>query len=186
MKYSILIPSYDPDARNTKQFMELLESIEKHSAGKDYEIIIRKNGPSYCQSHNDALMTSQGDYIIILNDDVKIKDPEWLEKLTDDYSIISWKEGVFGHTGEPCWDFACWGMSRKIFNKIGYFDERFKDGIGFEDNDYHYRAKELGIPFEARDIDIIHYGGGALNTYFGGHNIQRERNHSLFMQKWLV
>ena len=70
MKYSIIIPSYDPTGEKQEMFADLLSSIDSNSVGKDYEIIIRKNGPSFTESHNDALRSSRGDYLIILNDDV--------------------------------------------------------------------------------------------------------------------
>ena len=184
IEYSILIPSYDPEGKNTQTVSRLLTSIDENSRGKNYEIIVRKNGNSYTESHNDALASSRGKYIVILNDDTLIQDPLWLEKLKDDNKIISWKEGKFGLTGESCWDFSCWAMSREIFEKIGYFDERFKDGIGFEDNDYHYRAKQLGIEYEVRPIQMLHYGGLVLNMFFGRANDKREKNHNLFLAKW--
>jgi glycosyltransferase involved in cell wall biosynthesis len=184
MKYSILVPSYDPEGKNIQTVSRLLESIDRCSKGKDYELIVRKNGKSYVESHNDALRTSRGDYIIILNDDTLIQDEEWLEKLTDDNKIISWRGGVFGARKEPTWDFACWSMSRKTFENVGYFDERFKNGVNFEDNDYAYRAREVGVEYEIRPINMIHYGGLTLNTYYKDAHLQREENHTKFNEKW--
>lgn len=184
MKYSILIPSYDPKLKNNDMFVELMRSINENSAGKDYEIIVRKNGASYVESHNDALRSCRGDHIIILNDDVLIKDPLWLEKLTDSDKIVSWKEAVFGaRDNDPTWDFACWSMPRHIFEKIGYFDEVFKDGVGFEDNDYVYRAIALKIKYKIVPIDLIHYGGKVLHEMFPGDSL-RQKNHVIFNIKW--
>lgn len=184
IKYSILVPSYDPEGKNREMFVRLIESIDIHSQGKNYELIIRKNGASYVDSHNDALFSCRGNYIVVLNDDVLIQDNAWLEKLTSDTEIISWKQGVFGITGEDCWDFSCWSMSRSIFEKIGLFDTLFSQGIGIEDNDYVYRAKELGITWRINPIDLIHYGGMVLNVYNKFDTQKRERNKTLFFEKW--
>ena len=185
MKYSILIPSYDPTLRNLQTVTRLIESIELNSKGMDYELIMRKNGPSYTESHNDALRSSRGDYIVILNDDTLVRDPEWLQKLTSDTHIMSWRQGMFHLTGEPIWDFSLWAMSRPIFEKIGYFDEQYKNGINYEDNDYHYKAKAAGIDFKIVPVEFVHYGGLTLAKTPNAED-KRSKNHRIFYEKWLL
>lgn len=184
MKYSILVPSHDLEGKHVAMVRNLLESIDNHSLGADYEIIVRKNGASYVESHNDALLSSRGDHIIVLNDDVVIMDNQWLQKLTDEEKIVSWREGVFDVRKEPVWDFACWSMPRSAYEKIGLFDEAFKDGIGFEDNDYAYRAREAGIEYKIEPIDLVHLGGKTLHDFYGFDEAKRQKNHVTFNIKW--
>src|SRR3990167_8823048 len=118
--YSILVPSYDPNGQKIEMVLDLIRSIEEHSKGKDFELIMRKNGKSYVESHNDALQTARGEFLIILNDDVVIKDLNWLDKFCQDGVITGWRVGIFhllgGITGEvPMPDASGWAMSREIF-----------------------------------------------------------------------
>lgn len=182
--YSILIPSYDPELKKKQMFLELIDSIEENSKGKDYELIIRKNGRSYTESHNDALKSARGDFLIILNDDVLIQDPEWLEKMTIPNAITSWRLGEFGLTKEVMPDFACWGMSREVFEQIGLFDERFKDGFNFEDNDYAYRARELEVPFVGVGVKLTHYGDQTATHYSHDKWGKIYKNEAIFNEKW--
>jgi len=184
-RYSILVPSYDPELRKLDMVMDLIRSIEVNSVGEDYELIIRKNGPSYTESHNDALRTSRGDFIIVLNDDVLIEDKEWIRKMTKEDCMSSWRLGKFGLTGADVPDFACWGMSRKVFEKIGYLDEAFKDGINFEDNDYIERARELGFSFYDAHVKLKHFGDKTFSEYFSKDKWNKiYKNQTIFYNKW--
>lgn len=184
MKYSILIPSYDPELKRFDMVLDLIKSVEMNSVGKDYEIILRKNGRSYTDSHNDALKSATGDHIVVLNDDVLIQDPQWLEKLAIPDCISSWRLAEFGLTGEAVPDFACWSMSREVFEKIGLLDETYRDGINFEDNDYAYRAKELGIGFHNSGVQLIHYGNQSLHSQHHDYRARIEANERIFRTKW--
>lgn len=180
MKYSILVPSYDPKLEKRQMFLELMDSIEEHSRGRDYELIIRKNGPSYVESHNDALKTARGDWLVVLNDDVRIEDPEWLEKMTEVDEFNSWRYGDF--EGENWPDFACWSMSRQTFEKIGLMDEAYKDGYNYEDTDYCFRIRELGIPFHNSNVRLHHHISGTFKRYYDPKQIIK--NEMIFREKW--
>lgn len=185
MKYSILIPSYDPAGSKRQMVANLLQSIDDNSMGQDYELIIRKNGPSYTESHNDALLSARGDYIIVLNDDVIIQDLNWLEKMTSDTHFMTGMIGHFHIIDMDCPTFFLWGMSREIFNKIGLFDTRFKDGLNFEDNDYHMRLIEAGIDYKLAEVGFTHLGSRTFSTYYKDtQSAMSERNHSVFYEKW--
>lgn len=183
MRYSILVPSYDPQGEKIDMVTNLLRSIDTNSVGEDYEIILRKNGPSYVESHNDALKSARGDYLVILNDDVLIEDKQWLQKLTKPDTITSSGTGTFVLDNSPTWNFDVWCMPRNIFKKIGYFDEAFKDGFNYEDNDYIFRAKELNIPFEKVELVYKHFGGETYTRYYKDKELA-EHNKQVFIKKW--
>lgn len=187
MKYSIIMPSYDPDLKNHDMFMDMIKSIEKNSKGKDYELIIRKNGKSYTESFNDAISSSSGEYIISVQDDMIILDPEWLEKLTDPDCFVSPEINKFSLDGSDCPYWAIFGMPRKIFAMVGLLDPIFSKGICYEDNDYIFRMREAGFKFKTSSIRYKHFGGVSGNLYFENSKKKMVQiNRDLFINKWKI
>lgn len=166
MQYSILLPYYDPNYEKTVKFTRLIRSIVEHAGTHDYEFVIVKDGPSYVESHNRALANAKGDHFIIFNDDIEVQDKEFIEKFSHGDALALWRGSAHA-----------WGMSRAAFEKIGYFDERFKDGFNCEDTDYFHRAKLAGIPLITVQAELVHH---ANNKPYG----DRELNKKLFIEKW--
>jgi len=55
-----------------------------------------------------------------------------------------------------CYHF-CSVLSRKLFNKLSGFDERYANGVGYEDDDFIKRVREAGISIVTRyDAWTIH------------------------------
>jgi len=185
MFVSIVITYYDPQQRKVDMLCDLVRSIGENSFGKNYKLEIVLNGKSYVDSINEGLRRSTGDYIIILNDDVLIEDPEWIDKLCKPDCISAWQLGEFHLTKDKVPDAACFAMSKEVQKRIGFMDERFRDGINFEDTDYFFRAKELGIPFLDAGVKLKHYGNITLDKYFLDEKWGKTyRNESIFYQKW--
>ena len=184
MDYSILVPSYDPLGKKTHLLAAVLGAIDTHSMGYDYELIIRKNGKSYAESHNDALKSSRGKHIIVVTDDVVIKDNFWIEKLTTN-GLAGWRMNKFHLTGEMQPDFACWSMPRELFEDVGYFDENYKHGCGYEDNDYCERAKQKKWSLLNADVNLDHLEAVTLNEYYPDRDDRTKINRKVFETKWL-
>jgi len=187
MKNSIIIPHFDPDNKMTGYLDRCLASIKKNSV--DYEIILIDSLKSYSENVNLGLKKSKGDFIVVLNNDTEIKDKKWLEKLYTKSKISSWRLEL--HTFyipqilKLIPDGSCWGMPREVFNKLGYLDEIFSEGYGFEDTDYWMRAKKIGIKFKDAKVNMIHYKNKTFNTYFDNDFIfQRNHNENLFLEKY--
>lgn len=187
MKYSIILPYYDPEYKKTHLVTECIQSIVENSKGKDYELIIVKDGPSYVQSHNIGLSNAHGDYLVIVNDDIVILDPEWLDKLTIDNGIASWQVGMGHDILEELPNAACWLMSRPTFEKLGLMDERYKDGHNYEDTDYFLKAYKLEIPFYDAKVTLRHYGNQTFSKYIPQevNQASHDRNREIFRTKWL-
>lgn len=166
MEYSILLPYYDPNYEKTEKFSKLIRSIVRNASTDDYEFVIVKDGPSYVQSHNRALQNAKGKRFIIFNDDIEVLDPEFIEKMTSDTSIMGWRATAHA-----------WGISRKNFERIGYFDERFKDGFNCEDSDYFHRAKLKNILVLDANVEMKHRNN---SKPYG----DRDLNRKLFIEKW--
>lgn len=186
MQYSIIIPIYDPEGKNDALTASCFLSVLRHSMGKKYEIIpIYHYDLNYSTAVNIGLKQSNGDYIVILSNDVEINDNEWLEKYSNCEGIASFRQHPFYMTQEPIPDASCWGMSRETFNKVGLLDEQFKDGYGYEDNDYWMRCKELGIPLTNAYANLEHKENQTFQAYFSAEkNAMTQRNKELFLKKW--
>lgn len=163
----------------------LMRSIGENSIGYQLEQIMVVNGKSYVESVNEGLGRSNGEYIIVLNDDVVIEDKEWLKKLCIPNCISAWQLGTFHTTGESVPDAACFAMHRDVFNRLGLMDLRYKDGINFEDTDYFFTAKEKGIPFVDAQVRMKHLGNVTEQTYFKDVKWGKTyHNEAIFNQKW--
>lgn len=184
VKFSILVPSYDPELKKREYLSKTLESIEENSKGQNYELIIRKNGPSYVESHNDALATATGEQIIVVTDDVVIKDPDWLQKAERSEGLWGWRFIDFHLNGKKHPDFACWGLDRSTLEKLGFMDEEYKYGVGYEDNDYIERAYSLGVPVTDAKIILEHAEGVTLKTYYNDRELLTQKNKQRFLGKW--
>lgn len=188
MKASLIVTYYDPEAKKLSMLADALISLG-NCASRAYEIelVLVHNGPSYTESVNDGLSRASGDFLIVLNDDILMKDPMFLEKMCQEGCITAWQLGDFHLTEERVPDAACFGMSREVFKRMGLLDLRYKDGINFEDTDYFFKAKSLGIPFVDAHVDMVHFGNATLNTYFDSIRWDRTyHNESIFRQKWSI
>lgn len=186
MRYSIIIPIYDPTGKNDELTSKCLLSIIKNSYQHEYEIIpVYHTDLNYSTAVNIGFKRATGDFFIICSNDIEIRDDKWLEKYTLEDCITSWQQYPFYITGELVPDASCWGMSRKVFEKIGILDEIFKDGYGYEDSDYWMRCNELNIPFVDVKANLIHHENQTYKQYFSVEkDAMTQHNNQLFLEKW--
>lgn len=182
-KYSILIPYFDPEYKKTKLLTDCIKSVVENSKEYDYEIVLVKDGPSYGESHNIGFHNCKGDYIVVINDDITIHDSQWLERLTFDEGICSFDVVEHGNYSMPnAW---CFLMSKEWYQKIGDFDEAYKDGINYEDTDYFLRAQKLGAKIKNADFVVKSEGSGTFNVYYSDHKTDLiVHNQEIFRKRW--
>ena len=76
----------------------------------------------------------------------------------------------------------CGAMYKSLFYKAGGFDEAYREGAGYEDNDFINRMLVAGARFVIRDdLVVIHPKAGATIDWGGG---KFERNERLYYEKW--
>ena len=76
----------------------------------------------------------------------------------------------------------CGAMRKALFEKAGGFDEDYRDGAGYEDNDFINRMLAAGANFIIRDdLTVVHPKSGAT-IQWGAEKF--ERNFSLYKEKW--
>lgn len=86
-----------------------------------------------------------------------------------------------------CPDFSCFMLKKETIEKVGYFDEKFYPAY-FEDNDYHYRLRLVGLRGVKTDKALFyHYGsrtikeGQEIKTIS---NLGYTINCDYYSQKW--
>lgn len=166
MKSSIILPNYCPDAEVTAHLMKFLETLEKNTDRDSYELIVVENGSftpqlaekanfyvykdhpiGYAKAVNIGLSLAEGDYIVIMNNDLQVP-KDWLPRMIEEYE--STKGGILAPVDfktdpdifyDSHW-FSMVMMSRKVFTEIGYLDEQIN--YRFHDQDYSIRVKKAG------------------------------------------
>ena len=183
VEVSIIIPCYGRSGATR----ECITSVNTLTEFKDYELICINDGSlddtkdllntfitrktihkfinheynqGVAKSMNDGLAISEGDYLLKLDNDVKVIDPTWLSKLISTYKVFEDKVSLLGiivedwgihtkiHTNNDCSiglshreiNGACMFFSRKIYNQIGGFKE-FSHPYGYEDLEYCTRSR---------------------------------------------
>lgn len=185
MKYSILVTAYDPDNRLTEMTKSCLDSIKECSEGEDYELLLDTGPVGLFGAYNRLFSRAQGDYFVVVPNDTVIFSKDWLNLLAIPGKITSWHIGTFLLTGhqEPDGGVTCY--PRDIVMKIGPYDERFDDGYGFGDNDYFYRARQLGVEYEQVPVKLKHNGNTTYMTYWPEKKKEMyDRCLNLFKTKW--
>lgn len=81
----------------------------------------------------------------------------------------------------PKW--SCVIPTEGSVRKAGLWDEAFHP-IYYDDDDYEWRMKELGVPFKTIDANVGHQNSSTLKSGFHErNNISFARNQSLFTNK---
>lgn len=76
----------------------------------------------------------------------------------------------------------CAMLQRNLWERSGGFDEAYRQGAGYEDNDFVLRLARAGARFRiGDDLVVHHHKTGAVTQWLPG---QHDRNRALFFQKW--
>lgn len=181
MKFTILFRHFDPEHKLCDLAMKSMHSIISNSTGHDYEIIVLDR-KGIAADFNRGIEQARGDYIVIIANDCIIEDPQWLDKFPVQDTITGWKESS-GEFNQGIVDFsAAFCMPRNIAYRIGDFDTGF-EGYGYEDDDYFFRARKLGIPFQVVPVKLYHLESSTFKAYERDMNVDLIRNREYFYKK---
>ncbi len=75
----------------------------------------------------------------------------------------------------------CSALHRSFYEDVGGFDEDYRDGQGYEDNDFLWRLHNGGAQFVIRDDLVTDHQPCARSKWPKGGAL---RNQKLFEQKW--
>lgn len=171
---------------------------------KNLKTIQLKENTGFAVGSNIGYKEASGDYIIFLNNDIRVKNESisWAQTLAK--SAGNKLVGPTGGLLNPDFSFVCeankfinskyfymsgWCLcaKKKTFDKLiidnndGPFSTEF--GIAFfEDVDLSYRAKEVGISFDIVPIPLVHFGHTTAKK-LGLNKLYRDAKGK-FSKKW--
>lgn len=152
-----------------------------------------------CVPLNAAVANSSGDIIVLTGPEIEHRTPV-LGAMAynlgpDDYAMAAcrdvsgpWLCGSHVRGGEngrgpmPSGSgfHFCALLHRSLFDRAGGFDEDYRAGQAFEDNDWLFRLERAGARFRMRDDCVVWHHRTPTAWPDGGH----ERNRRLFGDKW--
>ena len=159
--------------------------------GVDVYVRREVNG-GFPECSNTGFETANGDILILSNNDITYT-PGWyagiLKPFSEGYDIshinVSDSNGrtTRDEITEDDYFGSLWAMTRKVYETIGGFDERFKNGT-FEDKDFYVRAKRAGFRIGKNHAAYVeHIGRATMDTlYPNGEDFND--NMERFREKW--
>lgn len=171
-KYSVIVLIYHRTQELVDMTRDCIASVKNSS--EDYELIIVDNGSTVrypwekeCDTYirfnenkgisrgwNAGLRNARGKYMVIIGDDV-IVHKGWLEKLQEamdqpqagvanvHVQHLPHGEGIKEHY--KWFSGACFMMTQKTIDRVGYFAEEVYFPCNFEDHDYWTRVLRRGL-----------------------------------------
>lgn len=132
-----------------------------------------------CVPANAAVRASSGDLIVLTNPEIEHRedvlsamlgmlesDSDYvaakcfdvtLDKLIVGPGAIRERERVL-RLPDGAYFHMCAMMHKSLFERVGGFDEDYRDGFGYEDNDFLWRLSEAGACFKlCEDATVYHY-----------------------------
>lgn len=180
MKTSIILPTYCPDEQVHGYLMDFIQSLSDSTNRNDYEFIVVENGSrtpelqkladryihyrepiGYARAVNIGLALATGEYIVIMNNDLRIP-RGWLRTMIAQYEggILAPIDFPYPHVvSNPILEDSHWFsmvmMDRATFTKVGYLDQQLP--YRFHDQDYTIRTKKLGLPVrQTTSVQVQH------------------------------
>ena len=151
MKISLVIPHLDTDPGKAEILKRCVDSL---SPQVDEVIIIDSKTDSLAKKINDGLKKAKGDFIIVSNDDVYLKeDSAPLSALCYEGEV----DVPVVHGGiDKLFHGHMWCIPKDILQQVGYYDETCP-GPYHIDSDYWVRLTEAGIPIVKNcQVHIMH------------------------------
>jgi len=189
---TIAIVSYR-DEKGRALLNRCLEAVEAHTdySKNPYRVIIVSDRQGHVRAWNTALRAATPDDVIMLSDDIIIKDELWIDKLK-----TAAKEFGVGFSSIQCdvkdrgrikYEWGLMGfcyINRECLDKVGYLDERFF--CGFEEDDYAIRMKKAGLhPNKCQEVYHTHSFGTTLSRIWqGGLEVHFSDGMRKLREKW--
>lgn len=160
---------------------EMLVAAQKRMGdGPQLKVIEASENLGFGKANNLGYEQSQGDNILFLNNDIRVKDDheDWTDELIQQCEqghLVSANGGLLNAdfrfiretnsvVDNKFFYLSGWCMagSRKVFDKLimepskGPWNEKFF--AYYEDDDLSWRAQELGINLKVVSVPVIHFG----------------------------
>lgn len=152
-KISVVIPVYF----NSDEIYTLLEECVASLRGYDELILqIDRTGEGFAKTVNKGIKRATGDFIAIVNDDTRLLNGT-VREMCRTNAVVRPKL-----VGGELAKFAFAVIDRKVFEKVGVFDEDFEIGF-YEDDDFLDRCVLEGVDLVESPFMVWHYGGATIS-----------------------
>lgn len=153
-----------------------------------------------CQSYNKAALAAMGDIFIVTNPEVR-HDTDILAGLDAIFAVNSNAYVVcacealdrkgrhfmwYQHSQRRncCYHF-CTAITRPNWFHVGGFDERYADGIAYDDNDFRESVRAAGLDFVMRDdLKTTHLWHPKPHLELPNKSELEARNKAIYEAKW--
>jgi len=156
------------------------------------KLLVNETNSGFAKTVNKGIMSATSDLILLLNNDIRIKNPSWLKTMIFELenSKLDMTSPAGGRMNKK-WEYISgeitkkneefsylvgWALlvRRNVFDKIGLIPENFGKGY-FEDVLFSYRAKEAGFKLGiTENVGIEHMYHVTFKS--SGYNINKEYN----------
>ena len=173
---SVVIPYYEVDEGKREVLKKCTNSLKGH----DETIIVWNDKMGYAPAINRGVENTRGDFVVVMNDDVYLKEGD-LTMLCKKGYVTS--PSYNGKTYKYLWG-SCFCMPMDIWKLVGGMDERYT--ISYFDDDHLIMAlKSHGIPFKAvPEVVFGHDNPGRTLEQMPERNEFFESNKLKFIEKW--
>ena len=188
--YELLLTSNGGDEELTEYFNGL---AEKH---KNIRIIHHETNIGFTGGHTAALWEARGKYLLLLNDDMVIKDPVWLDKILSGFTDTSVKvvgsesckltEEMVGCKSSEVFDYvegSCLAIPTAFARNRGLFDPALEFAYG-EDSDLCLSLRRSGYKIARVPIEHDHVREGTTSSVPVDVQGYWEKNHYYLRKKW--
>jgi hypothetical protein len=158
----------------------------------------KKVGLNPCVPINVAVRASTRDVVVLTNPEIEHREDVLTGMLSlleteDDYVTVSCRDVDGLWLAGPDVDYTTHGrlpvppgshfhfcamLHRRLFERVGGFDEGYRNGRACEDNDFLWSLQAAGARFRCAPGTVWHYK--TIHPYAGSHHSNLERLH----QKW--
>jgi GT2 family glycosyltransferase len=188
VELSVVIPTIDALSARVAR---CLESVRAHTSAPHEVVLIENRSPpqGFTLPVNAGVRGAQGDYLVVMNDDVEVRPGWWppLRAALDDGASLA-LPGAAGYNRDHFAAF-CFGMRADALPRLEsrpgeLFDPDLK--VWFSDLDLLLRLLDAGDPpVVVPESEIVHYGGETVLTDpTGWIDAQIHRDRAVFYERW--
>ena len=162
-------------------------------------VVIYPQNLGYQVPHNEALKLARGDFFIVMNNDIYIRDKDWLLKVltplreNKDVALVGLKgnpdsldadgNGYVGGMGEYV-EGSLLAARTADLRQYGLFNPAMKKYY-FEDSDLSLRFRQMGYQIEFAKVEYEHIRGATSNNV-NKEEIEQARSHNqaIWKRRW--
>lgn len=172
---SVIIPYWEtyPEKK------DLLQRCIKSLPNEIEKIVVWNNGMGYAPAINRGCMVANGDYFLVMNDDVFLKEGD-LNKLCVKDTVVS--PSYEGRTYPYIWG-SCFCVPSNVWQDIGGMDERYTKSY-FDDDHLIMALLSKNIKIKSASSVVFGHSEGSTMDKLPDRNTIFEENKQRFINCW--